>query len=494
MKAPSFLRLAVSLLWTSGFWVGCGAPPAASPEAAPAQIAWQDCPEGHAATRCGTLKVYENRIARAGRKIDLYLEVYEAGSPNPAPDPIFFLAGGPGSAATEDVARGQQFPFALSHTHDLVFVDQRGTGRSHRVVIPPSPDLTGLGEEQMLATLQPWAEQVLAEMDMDPRFYTTWFAMEDLDEVRAALGYDQINLFGHSYGATAAQYYLRQHEDRVRSAVLSGGTRLDIPVFEVWARNAQRALDLVFARCAADEACRRAYPNLREEFAGLVERLRQEPLAYEFINPAGGEPGRVVYTADLLAEVVRMMTLDARFTARLPRLVHQAYAENDWTGIHAFLLEYGTGDWGPQMMERVIRCGEKWADFSPEEVIRQSGESYFAGWNTSLAYSHALACRLTPQGELPEGRAAQPVSKVPILIFNGEADPQGPPENMAGYKDLWPNSLLVVEPYQGHWLSDFSEITCRWAIQADFTEKATVEGLDTSCMEDVTYPPFDTSG
>ncbi len=97
-----------------------------------------------------------------------------------------------------------------------------------------------------------WVAKVLREINMDPQFYTTSVAMDDLDEVREALGYDKINLVGYSYGATAAQYYLRQHEAHVRTMALGGGSLLDVPVFELWAHNSQRALDIIFERCQAD--------------------------------------------------------------------------------------------------------------------------------------------------------------------------------------------------------------------------------------------------
>jgi pimeloyl-ACP methyl ester carboxylesterase len=192
------------------------------------------------------MKVYEDRATRSGRMIELRVAVIKAKSANPAPDPIFYLAGGPGNAATEDGAR-QQFPGSLSQNHDLVFVDQRGTGGSNRVLVSTdSPDLTGLSPEEIDATLEALVDKFLGEIDMDPQYYTTSLAMDDLDEVRQALGYDQINLFGASYGATAAQYYLRQHEEHVRTVILVGGSLLDTPVFELWAKNGQRALELVF--------------------------------------------------------------------------------------------------------------------------------------------------------------------------------------------------------------------------------------------------------
>ena len=249
--------------------------------------------------------------------IDLRVAVVKAQSPNPAPDPIFFLSGGPGGAATEDAAKSPQFPISLSNTHDLVFVDQRGTGGSHRVLIPPSPDFSGLSRAEAEGKAREWAAQVVREMDMDPRFYTTSVAMDDLDEVRQALGYDKINLFGHSYGATAAQYYLRQHEDHVRTVILSGGSLLDIPLFERWTVSGQRALDLLFDRCAADTACQTAYPDLRQEFAGLLDRLEQQPVIQKFTNPADQQPGTITFTRDYFAEIVRVLTLDEKNAVEL---------------------------------------------------------------------------------------------------------------------------------------------------------------------------------
>ena len=233
--------------------------------------------------------------------IDLNIVVIRAQSDDPAPDPIFYLAGGPGDAATED-ARRQQFPYSLSENHDLVFVDQRGTGGSNRVVIPDDqPDLSRLSPEEMDIQAKAWVARVLREIDMDPQFYTTSVAMDDLDEVREALGYDKINVVGYSYGATAAQYYLRQHEAHVRTIALGGGSLLDIPVFELWAHNSQRALDLIFDRCQADVRCHAAFPNLQAEFEALLARLRTEPVTENFTNSSDQQSGSVTFTADVFA-------------------------------------------------------------------------------------------------------------------------------------------------------------------------------------------------
>jgi pimeloyl-ACP methyl ester carboxylesterase len=126
----------------------------------------------------------------------------------PAPDPFFAIAGGPGEASTQFFAWLPDHYAGIHATHDIVLVDQRGTGASNAHVLPPLPDTSGLSASEADARLSAWMHDSLAALDADPRFYTSAVAADDLDDVRAALGYDTIDLYGASYGGTLAQYYL----------------------------------------------------------------------------------------------------------------------------------------------------------------------------------------------------------------------------------------------------------------------------------------------
>ena len=420
--------------------------------------------------------------------IDLRVAVIKAQGDHPAPDPIFYLAGGPGDAATEDAAKGQQFPYSLSENHDLVFVDQRGTGGSNRVLIPDNQlDFTGLPPEEIDAKAKAWVAKVLQEIDMDPRFYTTSVAMDDLDEVREALGYDKVNLYGYSYGATAAQYYLRQHGDHVRTMTLGGGSLLDIPAFERWAKNGQQALDKIFDRCQADPACHAAFPNVRDEFKALQASLATQPATIS----NNSQTVSVTLTSDVFAATIRNMTKDSKYDPGLPLLIHQAYQANDWNGLSQFFAGGGGPEWwGNQFMEHIIRCSEKWAAFDPEAVSRLSEGSYLKGWDVSLAQNQAFSCKYTPAGETPEGLTPQPGSQVPVLIFNGEVDPIDPPENMARAKALWPNSTALVLPFAGHSFADVDTIRCMWSVMDEFIQSGSASGLRTDCLKSITPPDF----
>ncbi len=450
------------------------------PDTSASSIQLQPCSLGSNRAQCGTLKVYENRSSRRGRMIELRVAVIKAQGANPAPDPIFYLAGGPGDAASEDGTR-QQFPYSLSQNHDLVFVDQRGTGGSNRVLAPNGMDtwLNGL------------VAKFIINFSMDAQYYTTSVAMDDLDEVRQALGYDKINLFGYSYGATAAQYYLRQHEEHVRTVILGGGSRLDIPVFERWASSGQQALDKVFDLCQADAACQASFPGLREEFSALLARLVTTPVKVKYSD----QPNETItYTPDYLAPVIRIMTKDARYVPSIPLFIHKAYQDNDWTGITQFILSNGNYEWwGDQVMERVIRCSEKWAAFDPNEVARLSEGSFLKGFDLWLSQEQAHACQNTPPGFTPEGQGPQPGSQVPVLIMNGAMDPIDPPENMAGAEALFPNSASIVLPYQGHSLSDYTAIMCMWAIEDEFIQSGSAQGLHTDCLKNIRPAGFVTT-
>jgi hypothetical protein len=163
-------------------------------------------PKSSDAVLCGSYAVSENRAAQAGRRITLNIVVLPAVSPTPVANPVFVLVGGPGlGAASLVTGESQWFAENFRRERDIVFVDQRGTGRSHRLSCPFGD---GGAMQNSFNDLFP-VEKVRAcrealEPTADVRLYTTPIAMDDLDDVRAALGYRRINLYGGSYGTLAA--------------------------------------------------------------------------------------------------------------------------------------------------------------------------------------------------------------------------------------------------------------------------------------------------
>ncbi|HEX6730812.1 MAG TPA: alpha/beta fold hydrolase, partial [Pyrinomonadaceae bacterium] len=199
MRSPIFVEIA---LITAVLLLGLGLHTRQTPSTQ-TTIALQPCyvkgVEGKA--QCGTLEVYENRDAKKGRKISLNVLVLTATGNEPSPDPLFYIPGGPGSSATED-APGIARQFAkIRERRDLVFLDQRGTGNSHALnckFFDANDPQSYFGYFFPLEDVKRCREEL--EKQADLTMYTTAIAMDDLDDVRAALGYQQINVFGGSYG------------------------------------------------------------------------------------------------------------------------------------------------------------------------------------------------------------------------------------------------------------------------------------------------------
>src|SRR6185369_15826427 len=226
---------------------------------------------------CGTLPVWENRAAASGRKIELNLVVLPARSPNPVPDPLVYFEGGPGYAATAEAAGLAEFLGGIRAERDILLVDQRGTGRSHPLnCAQPGSDDDLQGYLRDLFPLDA-LRACLPKLDGDPTLYTSDTAADDLDEVRAYLGYERLNLLGGSYGTRAAQVYMRRHPEHVRSAILDGYVPIDARMPLYIARQSQVALDKLFDDCADDPACRAAFPSPRAELQALLARFEKGP-------------------------------------------------------------------------------------------------------------------------------------------------------------------------------------------------------------------------
>src|SRR6185312_15239608 len=168
---------------------------------------------------CGKLTVFENRETRTGRTIDLNIVVLPAFDQKRKAEPLFDLAGGPGEAstgaATFYAGPGKEY----RRRHDVVLIDQRGTGQSNRLSIPQDKTPQHYLREMYPVDYVREMHRTL-EQRADLTKYTTSIAMDYLDDVRAWLGYDKINLVGTSYGTQAALVYIRRHPDHVRSAIL----------------------------------------------------------------------------------------------------------------------------------------------------------------------------------------------------------------------------------------------------------------------------------
>ncbi len=249
--------------------------------------------------KCTTVSVPEDRSGGSDRRVAIHVAVVPALARVPEPDPLVLLAGGPGQAASSfGPWIGSVFAAVRRH-RDIVLVDQRGTGRSHPLKcdqdLPDAPAAALVREEQA-------SRACLSSLDGDPRHYANGPAMEDLDQVRAVLGYTRLNLWGGSYGTRAALVYMRAHPDRVRSAVLDGVApwSLRFPLYT--ARDGERALLRLLDDCADASDCAGAFPDLRAHLAAVLRRLATSPSAVTSSDPRTGVARSLRITRDEFAD------------------------------------------------------------------------------------------------------------------------------------------------------------------------------------------------
>ena len=230
--------------------------------------------------RCGTYRVWENREARQGRQIDLSIIVLPALEPNRRPDPLVVLSGGPGDAPSFNARFFSRAFGEIRKSRDLVLVDLRGTGRSGALTCPElaKPDASGIFDENLLSVAAVKACRARLEKTADLRFYTTDIAVDDLDEVRQALGYQQINLYGTSYGSRVAQIYMQRHPSSLRAVAIKGIVPPSMAAPESHARAGEAAWTNLVARCKADPDCARAFPSVDADFRQLLARLDKAPV------------------------------------------------------------------------------------------------------------------------------------------------------------------------------------------------------------------------
>jgi pimeloyl-ACP methyl ester carboxylesterase len=430
------------------------------------------------AAQCGRLAVPEDPQRPDGRRISLRIAVIPAAR-QPAAGALFYLAGGPGGAASTEVPTVDQLLGGVASVRDIVLVDQRGTGGSHRLSCPP----TAIRTEQVEAVAA-YVRRCFVRLGSEVRFYTTAVAMDDLDAVRRALGYGRIDIYGSSYGATAAQIYLRLHPNAVRTVMLDSGSLLSVPVYERLAVNAERALRAQLTRCSSEPACQRAFPRIRAELDTLLGRKATRTQAFGHT---------VTLDADAVASTVHALSLEADGVPLIPQVVHRAVRGDYAPLAREYVDRVGLGlDARARLaMSFEILCSEPWARFDPGSVLRSSAGSYLNAVAESRARLFARACRSVPKGVVPAGSDLPARTNVPVLILAGSADPQDPPANMRRWKTFFPNGRLVVVRGATHGVLTAG---CMAVVAAQFVDRGTARGLEAACVRRIDQPRFETGG
>lgn len=423
-------------------------------EPAPCQFAR---PEGFQ-PECGFLVVPEDRSKPDGNTVRLHVAIYRSRSADPAPDPLIYLTGGGGGNELDRAIRylddGND---AILDDRDFIMYSQRGTKYND-----PFLECHGYTElvqelvfqhlpmdeiEQRIVEYLAGCREEYRDLGYDLNMYNTAVNAADLNDLRIALGYDQINIYGTSYGTRLALYILRDYGEHIRSAIIDSVYPPQIHYYSTFATNAFNTFERIFEACSADEICNRKYPELETFFYQAVDELNANPRYMDF----NGNSDAIKYDGDNFVTAMYLFPYISQ-TEYFPAVVYQVI-RSDYSTLEdmiPYTIDIGGEDVIADAVHYSIQCREETPFDSYQQRLEMGKElpSQIAG-----AYSSPFEFNLCARWEVapaPPTDRDPVVSDVPTLILAGEFDPITPPEWAILAGETLSNSFYYEFPGHGH--------------------------------------------
>ncbi len=437
------------------------------------------------AAECAVLSVPENR-EKPQDTIELHVARVPGRAKEKQADPIIFFAGGPGQAALEAYPMVARAFEEAGRDRDILLMDQRGTGLSSPLDCPIED------ESLLLQTVdafdwRSFVEGCLDRVDADTRYYATRHAVEDVEAFRVAMGVEQLNLIGGSYGTRMAMSYAQAYPERVRTMVLFGVVPQDEPLGVSHARNLEAALDRLFDRCAGEESCATNFGDIRAQLERLQTNLQAEPAEVALPHPATGEPTNLMLTSDMLAGIVRLLSYAPATSGMLPMLIHEAAERDRFVPLasQALMVVADVSDQISRGMELSVICSEDVPYF--DRAVTDDSDTLMGNLLVSALLEQ---CKYWPTTPAPATFKEPLDTDIPTLLLSGETDPVTPPAFAERAATTLSNARHLISPGQGH-----NSLTpgCMPELVAKFLQSADPAGLEIQCLDVLGPSPFFTS-
>jgi pimeloyl-ACP methyl ester carboxylesterase len=505
MRVRPFLA-ALTVLATSAVVVLPGDAPAAGPAQAGYEPRFEpapcpDLPEPLAlpTARCGFLVVPENRSQPDGRTIRLAVAIVPAVSPQPAPDPIVHLTGGPGGIA---IFEGRLLIEAgFNQNRDLILMNQCGTflsepaltcgaiDRFNRLEVGLPLDARSTRRKHVAATRE--CRRELVARGIDIAAYNTTENAADFADLRRALGYDRWNVFGVSYGTYLAQTIMRDHPEGIRSVILDSTVPLSVVDLAGFWPNARDGIQNIFGACKAQARCRGSFPNLERTFTKLVRRLESDPVRTTVADPSTGRQTPVVLDGGALANWLVGMSFYTPLFKDVPSWIAEL-ADGDPRSIAASRLAQVTppGFVGYGLTYGVV-CRE-WFPFDSEREVLTEGRDVLPRYPRSVLaqppqFTYMFDdCRVWGVPAAPASVREPAVSDIPTLILSGSFDSVTSLAWAYAAAETLPSSRIASIPGVGHFVAP--ESPCAQSVIASFLLRP--DAPDTNCVATLRPPAF----
>lgn len=430
---------------------------------------------------CGSLTLPENYDAPDGNTIEVHFARLPAIKPTPGKQPLLLISGGPGQSAIDSAEMFDLLFSKVRRKHDLILVDQRGTGRSNALTCPT--ELLGDALEINDET-QPMPElmrQCYEQLSGDVRFYDSQSALKDLEQVRAHLNIDSWHVYGISYGTRMAQLYMRHHPEALNTVTLDGVVPMQESVMAIGPA-ISNAMDGVFAQCAADESCQQRYPNLKAQLDKLSDELSQKPKQVAILDPLSAESKTFLITQTKLLSSLRMALYSPQSRSLIPFIIDSAANGN----VQPLLgLQGSEEEMGLAMgMHLAVVCSE---DAGRVSELAKQELKHHSHLSKTLIELFDAACPIWNMPQVGED-FSQPIdSSIPTLLLSGEHDPVTPPAWGELAAEKLGNRLHLISPYATHGVIMQS---CAPKLVHQLIEDNSLDNIDSECMGDDTHRAF----
>lgn len=453
---------------------------------------------------CGYVTVPEDYAIPAGPTIRLAVVIFPDNSARHQPDPVLTLSGGPGQKTTKDALAYRQLLAALTRNRDLILFDQRGAGYSQ-----PALDCPEFVEQSLALFNEPDVETIvigtydglmacrdrLIDEGINFAAYNTTQNAADVNAIRLALGYEQVNLFGGSYGTLLAQVTMRDYPAGIRSVVIDSVLPLEKSLIIESSLTASRAMMKLLESCESDAACNAAYPDLTSVFVEVADRLDADPVPMTLTSPVDGRQVESLFSGLRLRNNLFVFLYDAQVIPVLPQAIYDVY-NGDYALMRQLsslsLARYEKLSLG---MEISMICTDDLIGYTVEDLFAMRDELPVQLLNEGnvdddiiATYSWFGICANWPVTEADPAVREPLVSAIPTLALTGEFDPVTPPEYGELVVSRLSNGYFFEFPGVGH--SVATSNACAQQMAAEFLNDPTV-APDASCIDDLPGVVFD---
>jgi pimeloyl-ACP methyl ester carboxylesterase len=431
--------------------------------------------------QCGKLQVPENYSLPNGEQIAVNFAVLPAIDNSQNKTPLMFLAGGPGQAAVELAAHIFTTFSEIRKSHDIILVDQRGTGKSH----PLECDENTVSNVYEIIPEDFSAQEIkdcIAQFKGDLSQYNSENAIRDFDAVRRALNHNKINIYGGSYGTRAALVYMRMFPDALNSVVLDSVGPIEVPI-GAFGQSSARSFNLLLENCKQDESCNKAYPALADEFKAVVARLEQASVKIEIAHPRLGSKTDFVLSRSKFISNILMQLYSMETRPLVPLVIHQAFLGNYQPLVG--LIAMSDGGMGMYVgLTLNIVCNEDLPKISAE-MFAADAQNDFGGSESHNAWLQA--CPLWPKYSVSKEFYQSVTANIPTLILSGDLDPVTPPSNGDKSAATLPNNHHIISKNSAHIVASTD---CGVDIVNEFLETLDPNNLDESCLAELKSVTF----